>query len=597
MVLAFLDRPDQLAREIGERYIKWKSARDTWEAEKREIRQYVFATDTTKTTNSSLPWKNKTTLPKLCQIRDNLHANYMAALFPNDKWFKWEGASKDDSTKNKVRAIEAYMRNKTRVAQFRNEVSRLVYDYIDYGNAFADVEYVNETFVDEDGLPVDGYIGPRVVRISPMDIVFNVAAHTFEGSPKIVRSMSSLGDLRKQMATHPEADYLDGVFTNMRNVRAAFGGLGSDRGSFSVEEQTKIDAFQVDGFGSAQEYFESGMVEILEFEGDIYDPETDTLLENHVVTIVDRMFILRKEPINNWLGRSTKKHVGWRLRPDNLMAMGPLDNLVGMQYRIDHLENLKADVFDQIAFPALKIRGEVDDFEWEPGVRIYMDNDGDVSFLAPDTTALNADFQIQRLMDQMEEMAGAPKQAMGFRTPGEKTAFEVQQLQNAASRIFQNKISFFEEQFIEPLLNAMLETARRNLDGQDIIDSIDDDLGVREFMSVTQQDIKASGKLRPIGARHFAEKAQVVQNLNNFANSALGQDPEVKVHISGKKTAKMMEEALGLEDFSLFGDNIRISEQAETARLSQAAQDQVAQDSITDTDDPTITDEDLFGDE
>jgi hypothetical protein len=41
--------------------------------------------------------------------------------------------------------------------------------------------------------------------------------------------------------------------------------------------------------------------------------------------------------------------------------MGPLDNLVGMQYRIDHLENLKADVFDLIAFPPLKIKGYVED--------------------------------------------------------------------------------------------------------------------------------------------------------------------------------------------------------------------------------------------
>ena len=52
--------------------------------------------------------------------------------------------------------------------------------------------------------------------------------------------------------------------------------------------------------------------------------------------------------------------------------MGPLDNLVGMQYRIDHLENLKADVFDQIAYPIIKIRGDVEDFDFEPAARIYM---------------------------------------------------------------------------------------------------------------------------------------------------------------------------------------------------------------------------------
>ena len=54
-----------------------------------EIQEYIFATDTTTTSNSTLPWKNSTTLPKLCQIRDNLHSNYLSALFPNDSWLQW----------------------------------------------------------------------------------------------------------------------------------------------------------------------------------------------------------------------------------------------------------------------------------------------------------------------------------------------------------------------------------------------------------------------------------------------------------------------------------------------------------------------------
>ena len=54
----------------------------------KEIRNYVFATDTRTTSNQTLPWKNSTTLPKLCQIRDNLHSNYVSALFPNDEWLR-----------------------------------------------------------------------------------------------------------------------------------------------------------------------------------------------------------------------------------------------------------------------------------------------------------------------------------------------------------------------------------------------------------------------------------------------------------------------------------------------------------------------------
>ena len=67
---------------------RFNNQRREWIEEKKELRDYVFATDTRSTTNSSLPWKNSTTLPKLCQIRDNLHSNYITALFPNESWLQ-----------------------------------------------------------------------------------------------------------------------------------------------------------------------------------------------------------------------------------------------------------------------------------------------------------------------------------------------------------------------------------------------------------------------------------------------------------------------------------------------------------------------------
>jgi hypothetical protein len=176
--------------------------------------------------------------------------------------------------------------------------------------------------------------------------------------------------------------------------------------------------------------------------------------------------------------------------------MGPLDNLVGMQYRIDHLENIKADLFDFVAHPPLKIRGNVEAFDWEPFVQIELGEDGDVEVLKVDTTALQADTQIAILEQRMEEMAGAPREAMGIRSPGEKTAFEVQRLDDKASRIFQEKINQFEVFIIEPLLNDMLELARRNLNYRDKIRVLDDDIGVARFMDITREDISAIGKLR-----------------------------------------------------------------------------------------------------
>ena len=175
---------ENLARVLAGLYNQWWIQRDKKETEWRELRNYLFATDTTTTTNSTLPWKNKTTLPKLTQIRDNLHANYMDALFPNDNWMKWEGANLKDSTKKKRKAIEAYLKTKLKESNFRETVSDLLYDYIDYGNAFGEVRYVNEQHEDPVTKEmITTYNGPKLKRISPFDIVFNPVASSFAKSP------------------------------------------------------------------------------------------------------------------------------------------------------------------------------------------------------------------------------------------------------------------------------------------------------------------------------------------------------------------------------------------------------------------------------
>ena len=559
-------QPDRLANQIALQYSEWQRLRGKWVEEKRELRNYIFQTSTSDTTNAVLPWKNSTVTPKICQIRDNLHANYMAALFPNENWLTWEGADANSEIKEKRLVIQDYMKNKTEASQFRATVSQLVYDWIDYGNAFATTEYVSsihKTDLEE----VVQYAGPKVVRISPYDIVFNPIAASFEDSPKIVRSLKSLGDIQKDIIDKPELGYQKDILDKMLKVRKNLSSLGE-------ADINKNDGFIIDGFGSALQYFQSGIVEILELYGDVYDVITNKLYSNHIITIVDRMYVFRNQPIPGW-NINKIRHVGWRLRPDNLYAMGPLDNLVGMQYRIDHLENLKADVFDMIAHPMTKIKGYVEDFEFGPGERIVCGDDGDVDFLPPDTTALNADTQIAILENKMEEFAGAPKQSMGIRTPGEKTALEVQTLENSAGRIFQNKISYFEQVFLEHLLNDMLEVARRNLSGSDVLRILDNEIDVVLFNTITKEDIQAKGKLKPIGARHFATKANMLQNFLGIINSAMGQDPSVTAHISGKRLAYMIEELLGVQKFGLVKDNIRVVEQLETQRLVNTGQEQL----------------------
>src|SRR3990172_8663575 len=107
-VLEDLINPDRLAALIAREYDRYWQARIRKELDWSEVSKYVFATDTSFTANSKLPWKNKTTRPKICQIRDNLHANYMAALSPTDEGFEGEPADKLGADIDKARAIKAY---------------------------------------------------------------------------------------------------------------------------------------------------------------------------------------------------------------------------------------------------------------------------------------------------------------------------------------------------------------------------------------------------------------------------------------------------------------------------------------------------------
>lgn len=557
---ALKDIVDNRAKQVAYLWDQWHKQRLSKIAQWTELRNYIFATDTTTTSNALLPWKNSTTTPKLCQIRDNLHANYISAQFPNRSWMKWEGGSWEDETKEKADAITAYMSSKCTESNFRDVVSQLDYDYIDYGNAFAEVEYVKDEHVDQStGEHITIYEGPRARRISPLDIVFNPLAPTFDESPKILRKLLSIGELVKLSKGVGGEKWQKAI--DKHNL------LKKQSGSYSIEDFEKACAFAVDGFGNLQEYLHSDYVEVLEFRGDFFDKSDGQLYQNHSIIVVDRCIVVADGPIDNWLGKSSIVHVGWRKRPDNLWAMGPLDNIVGMQYRIDHLENLKADAMDLAVHPPLKIKGDVDPFIWGPGAEIPIVGDGDVEEFGKNLNAvITADNAISLLENKMEEYAGAPKQAMGIRTPGEKTAFEVQQLQNAAGRIFQEKVTNFEINMLEPLLNLMLESARRNLNAVDVVRSFDDDFGVDSFLEVTKDDITARGKLRPIGARHFGEQAQLIQNISALFNSPVGQ--MIAPHVSAKNLAYLIEDSLQIGRYEIIRPNVGLTEQAETTQMA-----------------------------
>jgi hypothetical protein len=76
--------------------------------------------------------------------------------------------------------------------------------------------------------------------------------------------------------------------------------------------------------------------------------------------------------------------------------------------------------------------------------------------------------------------------------------------------------------------------------------------------------------------------------MMGFLNSPVGQDPAVAVHLSGKKIAKLFEEFLGVEQFALYQDNVRVTETHETQQFVEQSQEDLAVTNATPSEAPDV---------
>lgn len=568
--------PDLKASELCRQWMVFENQRMPWKKLMEEINRYVYATDTSQTSNASLPWKNKTTIPKLCQISDNLYSNYTMTIAPKDKYIFWEADNADDNSVKKRNTIQNIAKYWIKYPRFKQELFKCILDYIHKGNAFATVEWIDERVQQKDKTQT-GYVGPMMRRLSPLDVTCNPTADDFLHSPKFIRTIMSMGELKEyleQISNDENRVAYQNLFDYLVEIRTRARGLYGDW----VERDA---IYQMDGFGSFQQYLISNTVEVITFYGDYYDADSNILAKNRVITLVDRHKIMDDKANPSFFGYPPIFHAPWRKRVDNIYGMGPLENLIGLQYKIDHLENMKADMMDLSTYPVQKIKGFVEDFVWQPGEKIFTSEDGDVELLQPNINIQQLVAEIAMYMNLMEEMAGAPKEAMGFRSPGEKTKYEVQRMESAASRIFQNKINQFEEFILEPILNAMLELARRNMTNMISIPVNDEEFDIQVFQELTVEDITGTGRIVPRGARHFAEQAEMVQNMQGLFNSPGWQF--VSQHFSSIELAKMYQEVFDLKDYNLVTPYINIAEQADAQRKVQILQEQLHQEMGTAT--------------
>ena len=560
---------DNLASDIANKFQAWESSKQQWYDEYREVLQYVFATDTKKIMTQRHDFNNSTHIPKLTQIADVLRTYYLESIFSLKDPIEFDNYLSSSDELRKKQAINKFT-NKILLERtnFKPAMRQLVDDYIYSGNAFVMPVWEQDYVENDKGMVGVRNEGLRFMRINPADLVFDPTARDFRSSPKIIRSIMSIADV----ATMAEYDE-----TMKKAFQRAIKNRSDVRSIMTSGDLIVNDQLNIAGFGSVTEYYASDMMEVLTFFGDIFDMDTNKLSKARKITVIDRTIVLANEDMPDINGYCPIYQARWRDRVDNLWGMSPLVNLLGMQYRVDYLENKRADVYDFLSDPMFKTKGDVVMPEIiGPGAEFNCPLDGDINMMVPDTNILMADTFIDRYNSMMDLMAGTPMEAIGFRTPGEKTMFEVSQLQNASSRIFTRQVRKFEEELMEPVLNGALQMfAEKNKDQTIHIEDQDEE-GVSETIDVEANDLTRPGALKAVGSINYADKAVMLQTLQQLGNSNIFMDEAVRANFSPKKIGYMIAYATGLDKIpGLFKKDSRLYEMTEQQKLAERLMQQV----------------------
>ncbi|AUR81825.1 coil containing protein [Vibrio phage 1.015.O._10N.222.51.E5] len=584
MLTKYTKPEDKFTDELLVDYNTMLTARNGWEEECRELKEFLDATDTSTTSSSDNEFANTVTIPKLGQIRTNLITNYLGHLFPNREWAQWVGGNTKEETVEFKNVIQGYVRSKLEHSEAETVLETVLEDWVETGLCCTRTRYVTELKDNLDETQTTLYAGAKVRRIHPFNVVYDISADTLTEARKYIREVYSMGELQ-QMINEDKNSFLtqeqfDEIRTRRVELRNAFN-------SYKRQDSIKSKLAEDAGFGTLLNYYQGNTVEVILCYGNFYDLDTGELMQNYRITIVDQKEIVEKVALQNVDGGDDIALSVWQKRAGTLAPMSPLASIVGLQHKLDKLENTRADLFDNIANPDIIETGDVQYQPYadgRPGGRYMVEEGGSVQPMRYDTVGLTADTQMIQTMQIMEEMAGAPRESAGFRTPGEKTKYEVQILDGAGSKVFMRKVRSFERDIIRSVLKSYLELGQRYMNVDDIVKVTDSEFNTEVFMSVTRDMLTGQGQILPRGASIMAEKANALQTLTQLSNTAIMQS--IAPHVSQKRLARVVEELANLKEFNIIVPNIGIQEQMETQKLMAAEQQRAQSAQQTD---PTVT--------
>lgn len=556
---------NRVASAIAGKWFEYNSYRTEATALWKEIDKYIHGTDTNSTLNTGTD--HNTMIPVVSEIHSDWNAIMYSTVLPHEDWLGWQGYDINAITKAKREKILSYIRHLHRVNGFRSTLRKIIDDYGRYGNCFAQVAYKDNSVLKEDGSVAAGFAGAAIKRISPYDIVFNPTAPSFYDTYKVVKSLMSLGEFKEWIDNLPEDLNVD--IPSMESILRR----RSSTGRQDYSSRNKEAQYIPDGFGSYDQYIMSDMIEVLWFHGDVYDVDTQTVHKNRLITVVDRdTLIFDKEETGVRIFKGSYKQ-----RPDNLWSQGAFDNVVGINYMVNHRENSKNDAIDRFVNPDRLYVGDVEEiYDDVTGQTKYLvPEGGNVVDINPDATVLTYNNEIASHLDLARRAAGLPPQMAGFRTAGEKTAFEVQTLDEGAFRSFINSAEHFEQEFLEPLITAEIEIAKENFTS--VLKVLkEDEEGIFTTLEITEDDLKSNGKLVPYGARRFERRIQHQAGLQQLSQSALGQ--LVAPHMNSWNLTQAVNFVYGLGDFKIFGKFAATEEQLEQQKQMARAEEAFVED-------------------
>lgn len=571
------DEEQAFIDELIIQFTNMENARAKADADAKELMDFLDATDTRSTTNNSLPFKNSTTIPKLAHIYQMMVTSYMEHMIPNRNWIDFVGNDNDAVSAEKREVVRSYVRGKAVASNLGGTLERLVEDFVTRGYAVVHNRHVTETTTTVENRQISNYTGTVAERVSPSDFFWDVTATTLPRANKCVRTLYTMGGLKKEIrdGTFPlmsEEDF-EKLRSERRSVREAL--------SDGYNGRRKYDSLCKKGYGDMLNYVNEGVVEVLRFYGDFYDEQNDELWDNYEITLIDRKIVGRRESLDNWQASQALHVTVYEFQKDTLAPIGPLHRLVGMQYKLDKRENFREDMHDKFLSPTLKKVGDVREkgTRGGPDHTFEVEEQGDVAWMTPPAEVLQPDNTLFVIMQLMEELSGSPKESIGQRTAGEKTKFEVQLLDRGQNKTFRNKVKKFERELLSPTLNDYLEQGRHHLDAADMVKTFSSDLGISKFVEITADDLNLNGEMVAQGATLFAEKANTLQNLNAIMNSPLGQS--LAPHTSRTNLMRAVEMLADLEQYDIYTFGIGVQEDQKLQQLVQQATTRMEEQELT----------------